>query len=217
VADATHEAFAAFDDFNCSRGDGDARWFVYLLPLTDCTAFKVGFSCNPLRRLHAFSARYFEQFDLFQAQLLRVANSDTARALESSLKDSLSDFQVEAPRWVPREAGGHTEWFSAVQFPDARTELLTFSTAHALAHPIDASNFVRETLVEFASSFELWSCAQAQRLFADAETVALGYEPTVSHAPLRDWLDAYRFFAIGLFNDDPQTAAFVAQCACRSS
>ena len=51
-------------------------WFVYLLALTDCSGFKVGFSCNPLQRIHTFSRRYFERFDLHGSLLLELETED---------------------------------------------------------------------------------------------------------------------------------------------
>ena len=45
----------------CVGGESH-RWCVYLLALTDCSAFKIGFSCNLLQRLYSFSHRYFERF-----------------------------------------------------------------------------------------------------------------------------------------------------------
>ena len=50
----------------------DSSWFVYLFALTDCSAFKVGFSCNPFQRIHTFSRRYYERFDVRQSLLLRL-------------------------------------------------------------------------------------------------------------------------------------------------
>ena len=41
----------------------EPAWYVYLFALTDCSAFKVGFSCNPFQRIHTFSRRYYERFD----------------------------------------------------------------------------------------------------------------------------------------------------------
>ena len=55
----------------------DPAWFVYLFALTDCSAFKVGFSCNPFQRIHAFCRRYYERFDVRQSLLLRLGSELT--------------------------------------------------------------------------------------------------------------------------------------------
>lgn len=64
--------------------DDDPSWFVYLLALADYSAFKVGFSCNPLQRIFSFSRRYFECFDLRQSRLLRLGRP-MARALSARI------------------------------------------------------------------------------------------------------------------------------------
>jgi hypothetical protein len=51
---------------------GQSSWFVYLFPLLDYTAFKIGFSSNPLQRIYGFSHRYFERFDFDRALLLQM-------------------------------------------------------------------------------------------------------------------------------------------------
>src|SRR5688572_29166122 len=88
-------------------------WFVYLFALSDYSAFKVGFSCSPLQRICTFTRRYFERFDLSQSIVLQVPRNDVARSLEAAVKAELASHRTQAPEWVAREAGGHTEWFSA--------------------------------------------------------------------------------------------------------
>ena len=196
--------------------DNGSAWYVYLLPLFDCTAFKVGFSCNPLQRIFTFSRRYFERFDLDQALLLRTNNCDDARLVEAELKRALADHRVDSPGWVLPEAGGYTEWFSAVHFSDACGQLNRRSTASDPSSLLNGSDFIRATLAEFVGSFETWVCDQALRVCADANSVSLGYEPTISSASLRDWLDAYRYFDIAIFKDDPEALEFVTKSARRS-
>jgi|SRR4051812_6399627 hypothetical protein len=116
--------------------DDDESWFVYALLLTDCTAFKVGFSCNPLQRVYAFHRRYFEAFDLDQSTLLRVQSGDEAREIETALKRTLAPNRVEVPNCIALEAGGITEWFSAVYFNDA-VSMLEQHAAPGAANFID--------------------------------------------------------------------------------
>ena len=74
-----------------------AAWFVYLIALTDCTAFKVGFSSNPLQRIHSFNRRYFERFDLRESRLLPLPDCDGARAVEAVIKTELADCRMDMP------------------------------------------------------------------------------------------------------------------------
>ena len=195
---------------------GDPAWFVYLFALTDCSAFKVGFSCNPFQRIHTFSRRYYERFDVAQSLLLRLDTEAEARAIEATLKCELAAFRAESPTWVPLEAGGHTEWFSAVQFGSAGQRLRSFLTEHDGAHVIDASTYIRGELLRQSGLFEPWAWSQAQQACdASASAYTLGSALAIADS-LRDWLDAYRFFDVALFTDDPAVLEFVASIARRS-
>jgi hypothetical protein len=189
----------------------DPAWFVYLLALTDCSAFKVGFSCNPLQRIHCFSRRYFERFDLGQSRLLRLDTETQARAIEMDLKHALAEFRYDSPAWVPAEAGGHTEWFGAVHFDAAEHRLLSF--AAETDRVIDAAIYFRYELERMSGSFEPLAMSQAQQV-CDASTSPYTLRSALAIADsLRDWLDAYRFFDLPLFSDDPQAGHFVSSTA----
>lgn len=189
----------------------DAAWFVYLFALADCSAFKVGFSCNPLQRIHCFSRRYYERFDLHQSRLLRLDTEADARAVEATLKAELAEFRTDSPVWVPPEAGGHTEWFAAVHFGRAEDRLRSFVTEVALV--TDAAGYIRSELERLSGSFEPLAMSQAQQV-CDASTSPYTLRSALTLADsLRDWLDAYRFFDVPLFADDPQVRTFVASTA----
>lgn len=188
-------------------------WFVYLFALTDCSAFKVGFSCNPFQRIHTFSRRYYERFDVGQSLLLSVDTEAAARAIEAALKGELAACRADSPEWVSPEAGGHTEWFGAVHFNGAEQRLRSFLAAHEGAHVIDASTYIREELQRQSGSFEPWAWSQAQ-LACDASTSPYTLSSARAIADsLRDWLDAYRFFDVPLFRDDPAVLEFVSSTA----
>ena len=188
---------------------GDPAWFVYLFALTDCSAFKVGFSCNPLQRLHTFSRRYYERFDVAQSLLLHLDTEAEARAIEATLKSELAVSRADSPGWVPREAGGYTEWFSAVQFASAEQRLRSFIAEHEGAYVVDASAYIRGELHRMSGSFEPWAWSQAQQA-CDASASAYTLASALAIADsLRDWLDAYRFFDVALFTDDPAVLEFV--------
>ena len=135
-------------------------WFVYLYALSDCSAFKVGFTCHPLQRISTFSRRYFERFDLPQSLLLQLDDEAGARALESALKTELAAFRAEAPSWVPLEAGGHTEWFGSVYFGQAESRVR--AAALDASRVLCAFDYVRAELDRSLASFELWAWRRAQ-------------------------------------------------------
>jgi hypothetical protein len=187
----------------------DPAWFVYLLALTDCSAFKVGFSCNPFQRIHTFCRRYYERFDVGRSLLLRLAAEADARAIEATLKSELAGNRTDSPVWVPLEAGGHTEWFNAVEFGSADRRLRSFLVEHEGSQVIDAATFIRGELQRLSGSFEPWAWSQAQQACdASASAYTLGSARAIADS-LRDWLDAYRFFDVALFSDDPAVLQFV--------
>lgn len=170
-------------------------WFVYLITLTDCTAFKAGFSCNPLQRIYSFSRRYFERFDLRESQLLTLPDCDAARAIEAAVKTELAGCRMECPSWVPHAAGGRTEWFSAVQFGRAQARLREMSSAPL----VSAFDFIRPELRRLSPQFESWAWRQSQQTSAHYADPDAWKE---SRRTLREWLDAYRYFELPLFEDD---------------
>jgi hypothetical protein len=198
------------------RADSRA-WFVYLFALADCSAFKVGFSCSPLQRICTFSRRYFERFDLSQSVLLKLPQCELARAMESALKTELASYRTDAPSWVPMEAGGHTEWFSAVYFAEAEARLhasvATHDTGLIPGLVANAFEFFRVELERVSTSFEPWARSQAKRNCDAWSSAQRGYMVRDHSASLRDWFDAYRYFDVPLFADDPATLEFVRTSA----
>jgi hypothetical protein len=191
----------------------DNSWFVYLFPLADCSAFKVGFSCNPLQRIYSFSHRYFERFDLYQSVLLEVTDCADARAIESTLKTELVEFRAEVPSWVPAASGGHTEWFQAVQFPHAEGRLRSFTDTIDAARLASTAEYIRADLIKARPSFEVWAWNQAQ-LISDARSRVIGSTEFIETAnSLRDWLHAYRYFDVPVFTDDAAVREYVATTA----
>jgi len=189
----------------------DPRWYVYLFALADCSAFKVGFSCNPLQRIHCFSRRYYERFDLDGSRLLRLDAEADARLIEATLKGELAEFRNEAPAWVPAEAGGHTEWFAALHFERAEERLRSFATV--ADQVTDAAGYFRGELERMSGSFEPLAMSQAQQVCdATASPYTVRFALTIADS-LRDWLDAYRFFDVPLFSDDPEAGRFVSSTA----
>jgi hypothetical protein len=199
-------------DLESQRADSRA-WFVYLFALADCSAFKVGFSCSPLQRICTFSRRYFERFDLSQSVLLRLPECEHARVMESALKTELAAHRIDAPSWVPTEAGGHTEWFSAVYFGEAEARLRSSVATHESDLVANAFGLLRAELERVTASFEPWAYGQAQRNCDAWSSAQRGYAVRDHSASLRDWVDAYRYFDLPLFADDPATLEFVRTSA----
>jgi T5orf172 domain len=199
---------AAQSDHHGSHGG-----FVYLLALTDCTAFKVGFTCNPLQRIHGFSRRYFEHFDLQQSQILALEHAAAARAVETRLKHELAPHRSQAPAWLPEAAGGHTEWFSAVHFTDALALVEGHAAASDDARCLSAFALLRGELLRRCREFEIWAWQSALELAGQQLHTA-----NAAHAAsaLRDWLDAYRYCDVPLFLDDPAAASCVFAAVRRS-
>lgn len=189
-----------------SSGRDDAAWFVYLFALSDCTAFKVGFSCNPLQRICTFSRRYFERFDLSQSVLLNVTDCDVARALEAKLKGELASVRTEAPVWVSKDAGGHTEWFSAVYFSDAEACL---RASRARTQATSAFELFRGDLEHYTRHFELWARSAIEREAEVRSLAERGYHVADKSGALRDWLDAYRYFDLPLFAAEPELSEWM--------
>ena len=187
-------------------------WFVYLFALADCSGFKVGFSCNPLQRICTFSRRYFERFDIHQSRLLELDGVEPAREVEATLKVELAEFRIQAPEWAPIEAGGQTEWFSAVQLPQAGDRLQAFLGTFESARVGDASDFFRSELGRLSANFESWAWGQAQFVSDRRSPRELAHSVLVARL-LRDWLDAYRYFDVPLYVDDPAVLQFVHDSA----
>ena len=189
----------------------DPCWFVYVFALTDCSGFKVGFSCNPLQRIHCFHRRYFERFDLHESALLQLPDEGSARRVEAELKSQLAVARIECPPWVPLEAGGQTEWFSAVQLNDARRHLRSAAEADEEVRLLDAFDGLRAELRSMVDKFEPWAWNQAH-LIHDVRSYR-GEVSVDATRSLRDWLDAYRYVGVELFVDDAAVREFVIAMA----
>lgn len=90
------------------------RTYVYVLPSRDEDILKVGYSRNPLQRLHALHRRYFQFFDLDRALLLEAESLRDARRIERLFITDFADHRAPAPIVVRQAAAGQTEWFCGV-------------------------------------------------------------------------------------------------------
>lgn len=85
--------------------------YLYVLPLLNEDIAKLGISADPLVRVRAFSARYYECFDLERSSLVGFDSVAEARRSETALHRQLRAWNAPRPLTVPLRAGGHTEWY----------------------------------------------------------------------------------------------------------
>ena len=90
------------------------RTFVYVLPCRDEDMLKIGYSRDPLQRLHALHRRYFHFFDLDRAILLDAERLRDARRIERTLLARFAKHRASPPLVVREAAAGRTEWFRGV-------------------------------------------------------------------------------------------------------
>ena len=77
----------------------------------------------------------------------------------------------------------------------------------------DAAGYFRGELERMSGSFEPLAMSQAQQVCdATASPYTVRFALTIADS-LRDWLDAYRFFDVPLFSDDPEAGRFVSSTA----
>ncbi|HEX7663459.1 MAG TPA: GIY-YIG nuclease family protein, partial [Polyangiaceae bacterium] len=116
-----------------SRG----RAFVYVLPCRDEDTLKVGFSRDPLQRLHALHRRFFRFFDLDRALLIETDRVRDARRIERRFITTFADQRAAAPLVVRDAAAGFTEWYRGVHADvDALARTIATDEGFALHAPL---------------------------------------------------------------------------------
>jgi hypothetical protein len=99
------------------RSPAAGRTFVYVLPCRDEDILKVGYSRDPLQRMHALHRRYFQFFDLDRALLLDAERLRDARRVERMFITRFAEYRAPPPLVVRQAAAGETEWFRGVAGP----------------------------------------------------------------------------------------------------
>lgn len=164
--------------------------YLYVLPTVHEDLLKLGFSRDPLARMQALHARFYEFFDLERGFAVATDTVAEARALETRHARALRAHRAPVPLTATR-AGGLTEWYRGAyaSLRDAATQLQ--SLGHALHAPL--SDFVRVQLQGQAPLLHDWTA-----LLSDHELDARGPAALASPAQRRvlDVLDAYP--ALGL-------------------
>ncbi|KAF1719213.1 hypothetical protein [Pseudoxanthomonas wuyuanensis] len=170
------------------------RAFLYVFPCAYEDFAKLGMSTDPLARLHAFSSRYYEFFDLQRGWLVEAESVGEARQWETRWKRQLRDHAAPAPLLVPARAAGHTEWLRGAQ-PALEAARAQFAAQGFVVHaPLSA--WVRQRLAERRERLDAGEQAAVAR-FGPID--AWGWPaPGTPLAALRDALDAYAELDIAL-------------------
>lgn len=84
---------------------------LYVLPLVHEDIAKVGISVDPLTRVRAFAARYYECFDLGRSIVIGFDRVVDARRRETQLHRQLRPWNAPPPLVDALRAGGVTEWY----------------------------------------------------------------------------------------------------------
>lgn len=151
-SDPAHDAGAEPAWRVLSRG----RSYTYVLPCREMDCLKVGFTRDPLARLRALHARYYDFFDLDRGALVEVEQVGDARALESRLKRALADHRASEPLVVRSRAGGKREWFRGAS-AQAIDLLQESAVREGFRLHVPLSTWVRERFIERRDILFGWS------------------------------------------------------------
>ena len=164
--------------------------YIYLLPCAGAEDLaKIGMTVDPLGRWSAFSARWFEAFDLERALLVEAADRRDARRREARLHRAFAPQRCPMPLHLRAQFGGASEWFRGA-YDHARAQLQRWCATGEVG-PVDPGPLLAARMAE-----------QAQRLHelleqAYADACAGMLAPTQRRA-LRDLLAAHRHFDPGI-------------------
>lgn len=166
--------------------------YVYVVPTVHEDLLKLGFSRDPLARLQALHARWFEFFDLQRGLLVQTETVAEARALELRQQRRLQEHRAPAPLTALR-AGGGREWFRGAFAPLSAFADDCAAEGYFVHRPL--APWLRTRLLAGAALLHDW-CA----LLASEELEARGVLALASPAQRRvlDVLDAYLASGIAL-------------------
>lgn len=179
------------------------RAFLYVLPCAYEDHAKLGIATDPLRRMQAFSPRYYAFFDLDRGWLAEAGSVREARGWETRLKRDLRLHAAPPPLTVPARAAGRTEWFRGAE-----------SALRAAGTALEEAGFALHPLRRWVAAR---LAAQREHLHAGEQAAIARYGPVdgwpfarsgTPWATLRDALDAYRVLDVPL--DDAVSPALRA-------
>ena len=172
------------------RFAANGRTFVYMLPCRDEDMLKVGYSRDPLQRLHALHRRYFQFFDLDRAILLGTERLRDARRIERTLLARFAEYRAPPPLVVREAAAGRTEWFRGVanQVDELARKIATDEglTLHA---PLRA--WLRQRFDEHSDTLYECSLRMLDSVEYEQFNVPPGAQDGRTAAALRHLLDVY--------------------------
>jgi len=140
-----------------NRGPSRGRSYLYVLPCAYEDILKLGFSRDPLERMHSLHPRWFEFFDLDRAFLVEAETVRDARDLELGLAGVVADHNAPAPLVVRREAAGHTEWYRGAYDALATTAQALAAGGYVMHSPLRP--WLRQRLMERSDRLFSWTLA----------------------------------------------------------
>ncbi|MGE8279514.1 MAG: hypothetical protein ACN6O2_03685 [Stenotrophomonas sp.] len=163
------------------------RTYMYALPLAYEDYAKLGIATDPMARMQAFSARYYDFFNLHQGWLVEAETEQEARSWETRWRRQLRAHAAPPPIDVPAQAGGHTEWLrgALAELAGVRDEL------QMLGFPVHASlhEWVGDRLLKQREMVASGEQAAITRFGTPQQWPAAPTHPGLLQ--LRDALDAY--------------------------
>ncbi|MGY3038781.1 hypothetical protein ACVWWQ_000368 [Rhodanobacter sp. TND4EL1] len=177
------------DSAGFPRFSTQGRTWVYLLPCRDEDILKIGFSSDPLQRMHALHRRYFDFFDLDRALLIESEHLRDARRIERTLIERFADYRAPAPLVVRQAAAGHTEWFRGVAAEaDAMARDIALKEGWTVHAPLTL--WLQGLFRERADTFYDWSSRLMDSIEYERFNLPPGAQAPDTARALRNLLDA---------------------------
>lgn len=176
-----------------SRG----RAFVYILPCAGDNLLKIGFSRDPIRRMHTLHRRFFDFFDLDQALLIETDRVRVARIIERAFLVAFANDQAPAPLIASPEAGGHGEWFRGVH-AEAIAMARSVSTKEGLMLHDPLSTWLQGQIQGVTDRLYGWSVRMLDAIEFERHNVPLAEQTRRFDRALRDMLDLYSMLRVDL-------------------
>lgn len=165
--------------------------FAYVFACEAEDLAKVGYTRDPLARLHALHPRWYEFFDPGRSLVVATENVHDARQLEREMKRRLRAHAAPVPLTINPAAGGETEWFRGVDI-EVETSLREWIQAGwRVDRPI--TSMLRAELLARATGLREW-CST----LAPDELEAADPRATPALRRCADHLDAHLAFGIAL-------------------
>lgn len=192
------------------------RTFVYVLPCRDEDMLKIGYSRDPLRRLHALHRRYFEFFDLDRAILLDAERLRDARRIERTLLARFAEYRAPPPLVVREAAAGRTEWFrGAADQVDELARKIAVDEGLTLHAPLRA--WLRQRFSEHSDTLYECSMRMLDSLEYEHFNVSQGAQDGRTAVALRHLLDVYEALDLDLAGQVAQRVLVWYRSAGRST